>query len=388
MVLSPKPNMKFLHTADWQIGMKAVHVGSSGDQVRKARLEAVQKVIEIANRNKVEFMVLAGDTFQDNAVDRILVQKVADLLGTFRSPVFIIPGNHDPFHSGSVWDHPAWRSSNNIKVMLEEKPVDVPGGLLYPCPAFAKYSGKNPTAWIRATLSTKTADSRIHIGVAHGAVENVPLDEPDYPIPENAALLCGLDYLALGHWHSTLMFTSPDGALRMAYAGTHETTKFGERDSGNALIVEIPEPGAHPNIFAVRTGFLDWLVIEEDILHPGDLLRLREKIEAIEKSSTTLLNLRVKGLLFNQDYQELQRINEIATARFLFYKPDFSGLNLAPNDTDWVLELPVGVLRKAGEKLRELSSPGYQGPRSEGMNTEVATRALMLLYSFYLETKQ
>jgi len=30
--------MKFLHTADWQIGMRAAHVGAAGTRVREERL--------------------------------------------------------------------------------------------------------------------------------------------------------------------------------------------------------------------------------------------------------------------------------------------------------------------------------------------------------------
>jgi len=35
--------MKFLHTADWQIGMKAVHVGSVGQRVHDERLAAAHR---------------------------------------------------------------------------------------------------------------------------------------------------------------------------------------------------------------------------------------------------------------------------------------------------------------------------------------------------------
>ena len=35
--------MKFLHTADWQLGMKAAHVGEAGARVREERLLAARK---------------------------------------------------------------------------------------------------------------------------------------------------------------------------------------------------------------------------------------------------------------------------------------------------------------------------------------------------------
>ena len=88
--------MKFLHTADWQIGMRAAHVGAAGARVREERLTAARRVIDAARSAGVEFIVVCGDTFEDNGVDRVLVQKAADILAGFDGPVYVIPGNHDP----------------------------------------------------------------------------------------------------------------------------------------------------------------------------------------------------------------------------------------------------------------------------------------------------
>ena len=142
--------MKFIHTADWQIGMKAAHVGAWG-KGPEARLEAARKVIEAAEDRGADFILLAGDTFEDNGVDRVLVQKTADILGKSPVPVYFIPGNHDPLVPGSVWDHPSWGEQAKIQVLRAAEPVEVPGGTLYPCPVLEKHSRKDPTAWIDAT---------------------------------------------------------------------------------------------------------------------------------------------------------------------------------------------------------------------------------------------
>ena len=83
--------MKFLHTADWQIGMRAAHVGAAGVRVREARLEAARRVIETGREAGVEFVVVCGDTFEDNGVDRVLVQKIVDILAGFGGLVYVIP---------------------------------------------------------------------------------------------------------------------------------------------------------------------------------------------------------------------------------------------------------------------------------------------------------
>lgn len=374
---------RFLHTADWQIGMKAAHVGEAGARVREERLASARRVVETARKAGAEFILIVGDTFEDNGVDRILVQKVADVLAGFGGPVYVIPGNHDPLVPGSVWEHPAWRSTEKVRVLREEKPVEAPGSLLYPCPAREKHSGKDPTAWIR------TGEVQaIRIGLAHGTVEGIHQEEPDYPIPRDAALRTGLDYLALGHWHSTATYPSPDGTVRMAYSGTHETTKFGERNSGNALIVEIPVAGAQPVVTPVRTGSLLWTVIEEDLREAGDLSRIRERIATMENPASTLLELRIAGLLSAQDRDEILRLGEILTSRFLFGRVEASRVRPSPQDENWLADLPPGLLREAASRLRELADPGYAGGRPQGASPEVASRALLELYAVVGETSE
>ena len=368
--------MRFVHTADWQIGMKASHVGEAGPRVRDERLAAARRVVDAARAAGADFVLVAGDTFEDNGVDRVLVQQVADILAGFAGPVYVIPGNHDPLVPGSVWDHPAWRASGNVRVLREERPVEFPGGTLYPCPVRAKRSGMDPTAWI-----PRDGGRGLRIGLAHGTVEGVPQDEPDYPIGRDAASRRGLDYLALGHWHSMARYSGPDGAVRMAYAGTHETTKFGERDSGNALLVEIAGPGSPPAITPVRTGGLSWLSIEEDVRNPGDITRLRERIEQVAEPASSLLEVRLAGVIAPADQQELNRLQEILAARFLWARLDVSGLRPSPGDDLWVATLPAGLVRDAAARLRTLTDPAYGGPRPEGASPEVASRALLELYA-------
>ncbi|MCX5990721.1 MAG: DNA repair exonuclease [Chloroflexi bacterium] len=374
--------MKFIHTADWQLGAKSAQLGSAAACVREERLAAVRRVMKVAQDHSADFMLIAGDTFEDNGVERALVQKVADILGGCNLPIYVIPGNHDPLTPGSVWEHPVWKSIENVHVLSEEKPIELQGGVLYCCPAREKRSRKNPTAWIPAEET-----GGIRIGLAHGTVEGVLQEEPDYPIPRDAALRAGLDYLALGHWHSTATYPMPDGAMRMAYSGTHETTRFNERDSGNVLVVDIPQRGGAPVITTVRTGSLIWKVIEKDIREPGDLLHVRKDIEAQENPASTLVVLRLKGLVAAGERDEIARIEEILASRFLFAYMDRSGIRPSPQDDSWLNDMPPGMLQNVASRLRELSDPQFVGDRPEGALPDVASRALMELYALVTEVR-
>lgn len=315
-------------------------------------------------------MLVTGDVFEDNAVDRLLVRKVGQLMAKFNGPVFIIPGNHDPIVPGSVWEHPVWAEFANLHVVRDATPIELDGCTLFPCPLKEKYSTKNPTAWIRAKDCPQIA-----IGMAHGNVEGLPDLDPDFPIAQDAAQTAGLDYLAIGHWHSFAPYKDPAGAIRMAYAGSHEPTKFGERDSGNVLLIDIPARGAAPVVEALPTAQLKWLAIERSMDAPGSLKPLIEELNAIVAPESTLLRLRLNGLLFAADRQDLDSLSEILTTRFLFGTLQADALTPAPEDDAWIEALPVGALREAADILRQQALNG-----TDERARAVATRALLELF--------
>jgi len=368
--------LRFIHTADWQIGMRAAHVGAVAGRVRDERLQAIRRLVELAREKQAEFLVLAGDTFEDNGISPVLIQKVADLLGKFVGPVYLLPGNHDPLVPGSVWEHPAWTGHRNLHVLRQTGPVEVPGGTLWGTPLFEKHSRKDPT------LAIQVGDQPgIHIGVSHGTVEGVSQDEPDYPIAVNASSRAGLDYLALGHWHSTAIYPDRDGCARMAYAGTHETTKFGERDSGSVLLVDVGSPKAAPQIEQVRTGLLRWEIRECELRGAGELEDLRRWIEQLEQPENVLLDVRLAGVFQQADLALLKRVGEIAQARLLFARWDDTKLRPAPEHATWWQGMPSGPVRQAAERLYQLSDPAFAGTRPEGGSAETAARALMELFA-------
>jgi predicted phosphodiesterase len=391
--------MKFIHTADWQIGMKAVHAGAAGTRLREARLAAARRVVEEAARRGAEFLLLAGDTFEDNGVDRVLVQKVADILGGSGVPVYVIPGNHDPLVPGSVWDHPVWGEQAKVVVLRKAEPLALPGGTLYPCPVLEKHSRKDPTAWIPA--AGPAGANGLRIGIAHGTVEGMPQADPDHPIPRDAAARAGLDYLALGHWHSTTLYEeAAGGPVRMAYSGTHETTRFGERDSGNVLLVEIAppaatradgrggRPSAAPRVTPLRTGGLQWITHTGQIGRQGDLARIRALVEGVENPQTALIEVRLLGLLPASDGAELGRLAQVLESRFLYQRLDTEGLHPAPEDDNWLEGLPHGALREAALQLREMADfdrAAAAGRASAGVSPRVAAQALLELYALAQE---
>jgi DNA repair exonuclease SbcCD nuclease subunit len=355
------------------MGMRAESVGRIAERVREERLAAAQRVVQAAREHNAEMVLLTGDVFEDNAVDRLLVRKVGEVLRRFPGSVYIIPGNHDPLTPGSVWEHPVWKELGNVTVFTKNEPLELDACMLFPCPLREKYSSKDPTAWINAHDAAKPA-----IGLAHGNVEGIPSGEPDYPIPRDAPTRRGLDYLALGHWHSFARYDDTNGQCRMAYSGTHETTKFGERDSGNVVLVEISSREEPPTLTTIRTGGLDWRSIEQSVNQPASLESLVQELTGIAEPESTLVRVHLEGILFVEDRVALRQLEEVLASRFLFGVLDAVRLAPAPEGEGWVESLPAGAFRDAAQKLRALAG---QSPDPD--QRAVATQALLQLFDLY-----
>jgi len=316
--------LRFLHTADWQIGMKADHVAEVAERVREARLEAIDAIGRAASEHKVDFVLVAGDVFEHNQVGRQCARDVLRRLGTFPVDVYMIPGNHDHAGAGSIYSTGVFQQvPPNVHVLLEPQPIAINrvNTVLFPCPVKQKRTMSDPTEWIPAEPS----DNTIRIGLAHGSVSDRGFgDFTDNPISLAAVGAKHLDYLALGHWHSAVQF-SP----RACYSGTPETTKHSERDSGNVLVVSIDRPGAEPQITPVRVGRLKWLEVDYELSEPllDSLDGLRSKLgELSEDPSNTLVRLKLTGVSTSEILLTIDDLVDDLKSTYLHVDVDLAGL--------------------------------------------------------------
>lgn len=304
----------FLHTADWQIGLKAIHVAAVADRVRSARLAAGRAVIAAANKAIVDAVIVAGDLFEDNLVQDRLVHEIVQVLAASKSPVYVLPGNHDPCSQDSVYRRASWKAAPQHVVLLEmSDPVHVPGAdlILLAAPLSQRKGFKDPTL----SLAPPPAGSAAVVGVAHGSLRIEGKYSPDdFPIPLDAAARTGVDYLALGHWHGQYIHEG-----RTAYSGAHEPTSFGEANSGCALLVEIDGRGAIPRTERIETGQLDWRAIELDVsAGPAAFALVRAQIDALTRPADTLVRIRAIGLCNDDVAAGFPAFEEELAAKVLF----------------------------------------------------------------------
>lgn len=374
--------LRLLHTADWQMGMMAKGLGPAAAKVRAARLESLGNVLAAADSHGAHAILVAGDLFEDNHVGHDLVERVAGILNDrTRLPVYIIPGNHDPYTRDSVYRRPVWAQLKpHVRLCATFEPLRLgPDALLFPCPVDRKFGMDDPTAAIPA----RNGGSELRIGLAHGTMRIRPGVGDDYfPIALDAADRRGLDYLALGHWHSTLAAGAGDApaAARACYSGTHETTRFGERDSGNAVLVTLERPGDVPKIETIRTGVLRWEDREID-LDRQSLADAARTLRELPHPEQCLLRLTLRGALPGSAAGELEALRTLVRERFVHCLLDLDQLRPAEAG-DELFTTPY--LKQTAEALRALAAgsrdalPGNGD--GAGLSPEVARRALQLLH--------
>lgn len=368
--------VRFLHTADWQIGMKAAHAGEKAKVVRQKRFDAASRIVELAEEKDVDFVLLAGDTFEHHNVDNAAVKRTVDILNWFDPiPVYVLPGNHDPLVPGGVWDRDAWeRIGSHVTLLREPQEYCFDDDVaLYACPLAQKQSSLDPTAWIPRR---EDGDDRIRIGVAHGSLNILP-GTMNFPIAGDRPEQSGLDYLALGDWHSHLT------SGRAVYPGTMEPTGFSEKDSGNVLIVEIEEAHAEPQIEACPVNSLTWVNTAPEISTVDDVEMLDRTIRGLGPLTSLLLKVSpdLSGCTDGKALERLETLREeLRESVFFLEWTDPIRLPIIGEGSD---QIPDGILSQVDETLATILDgriPGGSGHQFADRDPGVVLAARMLLH--------
>ena len=101
-------SITFIHAADLHLGapFKGLRASSSlwADALLEAIPSAYRRIIDTALEKRVDFVVIAGDIFDDSRpsyADFSLFVSGLKRLDEANIPVYFVTGNHDPFTS---WD--------------------------------------------------------------------------------------------------------------------------------------------------------------------------------------------------------------------------------------------------------------------------------------------
>jgi exonuclease SbcD len=247
--------LRLLHTADVHLGARHADLGEQAAGQRERQFAAFRATIDLATAEKVDVVLVAGDLFDSNTQPRRSVERVAAELRRLvdaRIRTVIVPGTHD------VYDRSSLYRIHDLKELAGSTPDDDLVTVLTPdrgrvhlaaCdatihgPVFAtKRAPHSPLADV--DVDPRGADGRRpwQVGVIHGAVA-IPgrTDRDEVVVTTDEIAASGLDYLALGHWHSTQQGRA--GSTTWAYSGAPEPVAVSQDGAGNVLLVSLETTG-------------------------------------------------------------------------------------------------------------------------------------------------
>jgi DNA repair exonuclease SbcCD nuclease subunit len=368
--------LKLLHTADWQIGkLYGQFEPDEAALLAQARFSVVEKLARLAADSNLDAVLVAGDVFDAQGVADKTILRLFNAMAAFKGPWVLIPGNHDAALTESVWSRAQRLKAvpGNVHVCLRPEPLVLASLqlVLLPAPLRQRHTYVDLTEWFSAAkLPDVMSDSVFRIGVAHGSVQGILAEGIDSsnPIAAGRAEQAGLDYLALGDWHGTRQIDA-----RTWYSGTPETDRFKANDSGQALLVELAEPGALPVVITISTTQYRWQSEAMVLQVPSDVDQAVQRLA--EFGAADVVQISFSGQTDLAGHQRLQDAVDQARGRARSLLVDFSALKLDPTPQDVAALMADGYL---GDVVAELQA-AQNSPMGQSSDTELAKDALVLL---------
>ena len=366
--------IRFLHTSDWQLGMTRRFLSEEAQaRYTQARFDAIRTMGRIAKEKQCQCILVCGDSFESNQVDRKTVARAIEALKEVTVPVYLLPSNHDPLNAASVYRSSTFveKKPAHVHIIENTTPIQVGEGIeLVGAPWLSKRPNGNPIVDLLNALPPAGGIKRICVG--HGIIDIFTPDKESENVIAVSKLETAISegkvhFIALGDRHSLTKVGSGD---RIWYSGTPESTDFREDHSGFCQIVNMD--GADVITEEVKIG--QWSFIEElvDLNTEADVESLRKKLEDIPNRERSVVKLVLKGSLTLSLHGVLQ--NHILAAKDVLAGSVINedDLLVIPKDTDFTDLGFSGFADATVKRLREKIDRG-------GTEGAVARDAFMLL---------
>jgi len=245
--------LRLLHTADVHLGARHADLGDAAATQRERQFAAFRAAISMAIDEKVDIVLIAGDLFDSNTQPKRSVERVAaelKRLGQAKIRTVILPGTHDCYDRSSIYrsyDLPAMAGAgpddDSITILTPDRPsvhLSACDVVIYGTVFATKRAPHSPLRDLRVPADEDKA--AWHVGMVHGSLA-IPdrTDRDEVVVTKEEIAATGLDYLALGHWHSVQRGKA--GTTTYAYSGAPEPVAVNQDGAGNVLLVSLEEKG-------------------------------------------------------------------------------------------------------------------------------------------------
>lgn len=251
--------IRFIHTADNHLGSPFVGLREAdaglAHQAMQASVQAFERVVSIAIREQVDFVLMVGDLYdatKQHVRERQCVWQALNRLRDADISVFYSHGNHDygveedtllPKHVYSF----SSEGKTHILTTRHGERVAVSG--------FSYVTRWRPDSALK-DFPVRDQSVDYHIGMYHGELGQSNSRERQVYAPFSMSEMKALhyDYWALGHIHQrTLLSEQPP----IVYPGNTQGTSFKEMGDKGVYLVQV-DKGQPPLLEFIRTQVIEW----------------------------------------------------------------------------------------------------------------------------------
>ncbi|MCX7992869.1 MAG: DNA repair exonuclease [Fimbriimonadales bacterium] len=232
--------LRIAHTADVHLGRAFGYLGEAASAHQERLKRSFRRVFAESQARGCHAVLIAGDLFDSSRVGRRWMEFALSTIAETRLPVIVIPGNHDPAEA-----HPFREARlppnlhflpDTTRLRLDTLDLEV-----VTCPA------GDEARW-QPALRRDPNGAPFQIALMHGSMPNAGGQGDIQPQWIGAS---GLDYIALGDWHSPQEWTQ--GSTVCYYSGAPEMIMPRQQLPAVMLIAELA-PGQPARVERVITG--------------------------------------------------------------------------------------------------------------------------------------
>lgn len=215
----PRPDapVVVVHSSDLHIDDEPRHNGYTG-------LKGLAAVLAAAREVAADLVLLAGDTFDNGRIPGAIAREAGALLATAPAPVLLLPGNHDPAFTDSMFHRSGiveLGTARVIGITAPERLVLDHLGLEIAGRPHRSFDDMHPLP------EPAPRAARWRIVMAHGHYV-APADWADeahrsWRISDDVLAATDADYVALGHWDRPVAVG--DGRVRAFYSGSPDLAR-------------------------------------------------------------------------------------------------------------------------------------------------------------------
>jgi DNA repair exonuclease SbcCD nuclease subunit len=377
--------MRFLHTADWQLGMTRHFLsGDAQPRYSAARRDAVTGLGALAAEVGAEFVVVAGDVFEHNQLAPQVIGQSLEAMRAVGIPVYLLPGNHDPLDASSVYTSALFTAEcpDNVVVLDRAGVHQVRPGLEI---VAAPWRSKAPTNDLVAEVLADLPPAPVtRVLVAHGGVDVL---DPDRDKPSlirlselDDALAGGaVHYVALGDKHS---LTHVGSSGRVWYSGSPEVTNFDDVESnpGHVLIVDIDEsdPRRAVAVTPRHIGHWRFVTLQCQVDTSRDIADLDMNLDLMTEKDRAVVRLALTGSLTVTDRAALDACLDKYARLFAWLGlwERHTDLAVIPADGEFT---DLGIGGFAAAAVDELVASARAGDTESAVDAQAALALLLRL---------